>query len=82
MKNKVLIAAVAIIGLASVAYASFTQLLTINGTGTATGSWDVKITGITRTSATGVTDASAPLPTHQQHLAQTSNTLVQLLPIA
>ncbi len=60
MKNKVLIAAVAIIGLASVAYASFTQLLTINGTGTATGSWDVKITGITRTSATGVTDASAP----------------------
>lgn len=60
MKNKILIAAVAIIGLASVAYAAFSQVLTINGTGTASGSWDVKIISITRTSATGVTDAAAP----------------------
>lgn len=48
-------------GLASVAYAAFTQLLTINGTGSATGNWSVEITGITRTSATGATDhASTP----------------------
>ena len=60
MRNKILIAAVAVIGLASVAYAAFSQVLTINGTGTATGSWDVKITGITTQSSTGTTNASAP----------------------
>lgn len=49
-----------VIGLASVAYAAFAQTLTINGTGTADGSWDVKITNITQASATGATDATAP----------------------
>lgn len=57
MKNKFIIAAVAVVMLASVAYAAFTQLLTINGTGTASGQWNVKITGITRSAGTGVTDA-------------------------
>ena len=56
MRNKLIIAAVVLVGLASVAYAAFAQLLTINGTGTATGSWNVEITGITRTAATGATD--------------------------
>ncbi|QQS22171.1 hypothetical protein IPM09_01345 [Candidatus Saccharibacteria bacterium] len=60
MKNKILIAAIAVVVLASVAYAAFAQNLQINGTGTATGDWNVKITGITRTSGTGVTEASGP----------------------
>ena len=60
MRNKLLIAALVIVGLASVAYAAFGQILTISGTGTATGSWNVAITGITRTSATGATDAATP----------------------
>lgn len=63
MKNKLLVAAVVLVGLASVAYAAFTQTLTINGTGNATGDWDVKITGITRTTAdgtNGATNVSAP----------------------
>lgn len=58
MRNKVIIAAVVLVGLASVAYAAFAQLLTINGTGTATADWNVEITGITRTSATGATDVA------------------------
>lgn len=57
MKNKAMLAALLIIGVASVAYASFATTLTINGTGTATGNWDVHIQSITRTSATGATDA-------------------------
>lgn len=60
MRNKILVAALVVVGLASVAYAAFAQILTIGGTGTATGSWDVKITGITPTAATGATDATAP----------------------
>lgn len=61
MRNKLIIAAVVLVGLASVAYAAFTQLLTINGTGTAMGDWDVAITSITRTDANpGATDATAP----------------------
>ena len=60
MRNKLLVAAVVLVGLASVAYAAFTQTLTISGTGNATGEWDVAITGITRTAATGATDVSAP----------------------
>lgn len=60
MKNKLLVAAVVLVGLASVAYAAFTQTLTINGTGNATGDWDVAITSITQTSATGATEVSAP----------------------
>lgn len=60
MRNKMLIGAIVFVGLASVAYAAFAQILTINGTGTAAGDWDVAITGITRTAATGATDAVAP----------------------
>lgn len=60
MRNKLIVAAVVLVGLASVAYAAYTQVLTVNGTGTATGDWDVKITSITQTSATGVTENSAP----------------------
>lgn len=60
MRNKLLISALVLVGLASVAYAAFAQTLTINGTGTAAGTWDVAITDITQTSATGATDNSAP----------------------
>lgn len=35
MRNKILIAAVLLVGVASVAYAALSQTLTINGTGTA-----------------------------------------------
>lgn len=60
MRNKLIVAALVVVGLASVAYAAFAQTLTINGTGTAAGEWDVAITDITRTSATGATDNTAP----------------------
>lgn len=60
MRNKLLIAALVVVGLASVAYAAFAQILTVSGTGTAVGTWNVAITDITRTSATGATDAVAP----------------------
>ena len=57
MKNKLVIGAVVLVVLASVAYAAFSQLLTVTGTGTASGDWDVAITNITQTSSTGATDA-------------------------
>lgn len=60
MKNKIIVAAFVVVGLASIAYAAFAQILTINGTGTTTGDWDVKITSITQTSSTGVTENVAP----------------------
>lgn len=60
MRNKLIIAAVVLVGLASIAYAAYSQVLTINGTGTAAGNWDVQITDITQTSATGATDNVAP----------------------
>lgn len=60
MKNKLLVAAVVLIGVASVAYAAFSQILTIDGTGTASGSWDIKITGISQTSNNGGTDVTPP----------------------
>ena len=60
MKTKIIAAAFVIVGLASIAYAAFAQILTINGTGTAAGDWDVKITSITQTAATGATENSAP----------------------
>lgn len=37
MRNKLLIAALVVVGLAPVAYAAFAQILTISGTGTAAG---------------------------------------------
>lgn len=61
MRNKLLITAAVVVGLATIAYAAFAQILTINGTGTATGNWDVKIISITPTAQTGATDhASTP----------------------
>lgn len=60
MRNKLLIAAAVLVVLASVAYAAFSQVLNINGTGTASGSWQVKITDIDQVSSSGATDASAP----------------------
>lgn len=60
MRNKILVAAMILIGVASVAYAAFAQTLTISGTTTASGDWDVQITGITRTGSTGsATDAAS-----------------------
>lgn len=58
MKNKFVIAALVLVAVASVAYAAFAQILTISGTTTASGDWDVAITNITRTSGTGATDAA------------------------
>ncbi len=60
MRNKVLVAALVLVGLASVAYAAFAQTLTINGNGNTTGTWDVAITNITLSSATGATNNTAP----------------------
>jgi uncharacterized repeat protein (TIGR01451 family) len=60
MRNKLIIAAVALVGLASVAYAAYSQVLTVNGTGTASGDWNVAITNITQTSETGATDNTTP----------------------
>ena len=60
MRTKILVIALVVVGLASVAYAAFSQTLNIGGTGTANGDWDVKITNITQTSAVGATDATAP----------------------
>lgn len=56
MKNKFVAIALIIVSAASVAYASFATTLTINGTATATGNWDVRITGITPTAQVGATD--------------------------
>ena len=62
MRNKILIVALVVVGLASVAYASFAQTLTISGTGTAAGSWDVKVTDVQLDTANseGASDAVAP----------------------
>ncbi len=60
MRNKLIVAAVVLVGLASVAYAAYSQVLNVNGTGTASGSWAVKITGITLVSSTGVTENAVP----------------------
>lgn len=60
MKNKFLPIAIILASLASVAYATFSTTLTINGTGTATGNWDVRITSITATGQVGATDQVAP----------------------
>ncbi len=61
MKNKLLIGAFAFIGLASVAYAAFASTLSINGTGTTTGTWNVAITNIALdASSVGASDKTAP----------------------
>lgn len=64
MKNKYLVAvAVVVVALASVAYAALTQSLTINGTGTLNGTWDVQIVSITRTDTSGGASEQSP-PSH------------------
>lgn len=60
MKKKVFVVAAIVIGLASVAYAAFSQTLTITGTGSTNADWNVKITGITQTAASGASTVSAP----------------------
>lgn len=61
MKNKLLVAALIFIGGASIAYAALAQTLTISGTGTLNGTWDVEIISITRTDgAGGANEISAP----------------------
>lgn len=60
MKNKLLVIAFVIVGSASIAYAAYSQALNINGTGTATGNFNVAISAITPISKTGATDATAP----------------------
>lgn len=60
MRNKVLVGALILVGVASVAYAAFSQTLTINGSGTASGTWDVEITSITLSDSYGATENSAP----------------------
>lgn len=61
MRNKILVGALVLVLLASVAYAAFAQTLTINGTGTAAGTWDVEITSITLSDSYGMTENSAPV---------------------
>jgi len=56
MRNKIIPIAIIIIGIASVAYASFATSLTVTGTGTATGNWAVAIQSITPTAQVGATD--------------------------
>lgn len=56
IRNQLIIAAIIIVGIGSIAYAAFAQILTINGTGTATGDWHVAITGVSRTAAAGATE--------------------------
>lgn len=55
MKQKIIVGALIIVGLASIAYAAFSQSLVIEGTGTTSADWDVKITGIAVTSEDGAT---------------------------
>ena len=62
MKNKLLVAASAVVGLATVAYAAFATTLSINGTGSATGTWSVAITGIALdATSVGATNETAPV---------------------
>jgi hypothetical protein len=58
MKQKILIGVLIVAGLASIAYAAFSQSLVVNGTGTTTGDWNVKITGITNSASTGATQVN------------------------
>ncbi len=63
MRTKLLLAAIFLVGVASVAYASFSQILTVNGTANITGNWDVEILSITRTdSDTSATNHNSVAP--------------------
>lgn len=56
----VLLLAFIVVAFASIAYAAYSQVLTVSGTGTATGNFNVAITSITAVSKTGATDAVVP----------------------
>jgi hypothetical protein len=60
MKNKFIPIVVVFVSFAAVAYATFATTLTINGTGTATGNWDVRVISITASGQVGATDQVAP----------------------
>jgi hypothetical protein len=62
MRNKIVAAALVLVAVASVAYAAFSQNLTINGTGNASGNWDVEVISITKTSGTGESDHNSVAP--------------------
>jgi hypothetical protein len=76
-KNMLPIAAVVVVGAASIAYAAYTTTLNIAGTGTVAGSWDVRITDIvpdTDTPAVGESDvATYPKVVDATHAAFSSN---------
>lgn len=56
MKNRLILIAIIGVALASAAYAAFATNLSTNGTGTATGLWDVAITSISPASQDGASD--------------------------
>ena len=56
MRNRATLIVVMLVCIASVAYASFATNLTVNGTGTATGNWNVAVISITPTGQVGATD--------------------------
>lgn len=60
MRNKILIAVAVVVGLSSIAYAAYAKTVTISGTGTATGVWNVGINSITLSDSDGATENSAP----------------------
>ncbi len=60
IRDKLIVAALVLVGLGSIAYAAFVQVTTINGTGTVTGDWDIAVTSITLTDSAGATEVSAP----------------------
>jgi hypothetical protein len=59
MRNKLLVAAAVLVGIASVAYAAFATTLSINGTSSIAGNWDVHIDSITPTMGAGTTNNAA-----------------------
>ena len=61
MKNRLLLAALVFVGVATVAYAAFATTLSINGTSSVSGNWDVHIDSITPTMGAGSTNASTPV---------------------
>lgn len=63
IRTQIIVAALIIVGIGSIAYAAYSQILTISGTSTSAGDWDVAITSIEQTAATGATEVSPPLYT-------------------
>ncbi len=59
-RDIVIVAALVLVGLSSIAYAAYVQILTISGSSTSAGNWDVEVTSITQTNAVGATENSAP----------------------